>query len=596
MIESLLIPPKTVRVLVVDNDRDLARAMTESLERIGFECTTATSGTEGSQLIQQNSYEVIVTDLVMNDIDGMQILKLAKSTLEDCEVIMVTGHATVPLAVDAMREGAFNFLEKPVTPKRLQAVAVKAAEAVKLRRQNEELQSRLDEKFGFENLIFASDSMKGVVDRLRRIAPSDAGVLITGETGTGKEVIAQAIHQNSPRKKKPFVAINAAVTEHLVESELFGHVKGAFTDAISDRPGKFEYADGGTLFLDEVGDMPMSTQIKLLRVLEEREITRVGDNKPIKVNVRVLAATNKDLQKEVAAGRFREDLLYRLNVVTVHLDPLSKRRSDIMPLADHFRKLAAKKNNKQVKGFSPELRKWMIEYSWRGNVRQLRNVVESLVVMDLDGILGIDDLSPELVEESNSASESTSAAKVISALPSLPGPAETEPTAVTNPLREPPSKLLVKELPEEHLVGKTMAEIERWAIEKTLSDKDNNREETALALGISERNLYRKLKEYQLVDEFEGEWASGKRPKWTDFLPKVISSKAKSSVQEEETVKLARLLFPIELKHRQSRGEQIDSERDYPGVSEKTRKALEEILHPPTASEAPPETNRRNPR
>lgn len=593
MTESLLIPPKTVRVLVVDNDRDLARAMTESLERIGFECTTATSGTEGSQLIQQNSYEIIVTDLVMNDIDGMQILKLAKSTLEDCEVIMVTGHATVPLAVDAMREGAFNFLEKPVTPKRLQAVAVKAAEAVKLRRQNEELQSRLDEKFGFENLIFASDSMKGVVDRLRRIAPSDAGVLITGETGTGKEVIAQAIHQNSPRKKKPFVAINAAVTEHLVESELFGHVKGAFTDAISDRPGKFEYADGGTLFLDEVGDMPMSTQIKLLRVLEEREITRVGDNKPIKVNVRVLAATNKDLQKEVAAGRFREDLYYRLNVVTVHLDPLSKRRSDIMPLADHFRKLAAKKNNKQVKGFSPELRKWMIEYSWRGNVRQLRNVVESLVVMDLDGILGMDDLSPELVEEGISANSSNGTTKVTSAAPVSP---RVEATTVTIPSSESPTKPSETEFPEESLLGKTMAEIERWAIEKTLSDKNNNREETAQALGISERNLYRKLKEYQLFDEFEADWAQGNSPKWSDYLPRIVGASAKSAAKEDETVKLARLLFPIEVKHRQSRGEQIDLGRDYPGVSDKTRKALEEILHPPTASEATSESSRRNPR
>jgi two-component system response regulator HydG len=593
MTESLLIPPKTVRVLVVDNDRDLARAMTESLERIGFECTTATSGTEGSQLIQQNSYEIIVTDLVMNDLDGMQILKLAKSTLEDCEVIMVTGHATVPLAVDAMREGAFNFLEKPVTPKRLQAVAVKAAEAVKLRRQNEELQSRLDEKFGFENLIFASDSMKGVVDRLRRIAPSDAGVLITGETGTGKEVIAQAIHQNSPRKKKPFVAINAAVTEHLVESELFGHVKGAFTDAISDRPGKFEYADGGTLFLDEVGDMPMSTQIKLLRVLEEREITRVGDNKPIKVNVRVLAATNKDLQKEVAAGRFREDLYYRLNVVTVHLDPLSKRRSDIMPLADHFRKIAAKKNNKQVRGFSPELRKWMVDYSWRGNVRQLRNVVESLVVMDLDGILGIDDLSPELVEEGTATSAASGAMKATSVAP-VPTPVEL--TAATSPSSESPTKPSATELPEESLLGKTMAEIERWAIEKTLSDKNNNREETAAALGISERNLYRKLKEYQLVDEFETDWSQGNSPRWSDYLPRIVGASAKSAAKEDETVKLARLLFPIEVKHRQSRGEQIELGRDYPGVSDKTRKALEEILHPSTASDATPETSRRNPR
>jgi two-component system response regulator HydG len=526
----------------------------------------------------------------------MQILKLAKSTLEDCEVIMVTGHATVPLAVDAMREGAFNFLEKPVTPKRLQAVAVKAAEAVKLRRQNEELQSRLDEKFGFENLIFASDSMKGVVDRLRRIAPSDAGVLITGETGTGKEVIAQAIHQNSPRKKKPFVAINAAVTEHLVESELFGHVKGAFTDAISDRPGKFEYADGGTLFLDEVGDMPMSTQIKLLRVLEEREITRVGDNKPIKVNVRVLAATNKDLQKEVAAGRFREDLYYRLNVVTVHLDPLSKRRSDIMPLADHFRKLAAKKNNKLVKGFSTDLRKWMVEYSWKGNVRQLRNVVESLVVMDLDGILGLDDLSPELLENGISTSASSSGANIIPAVASLSAPAPGERLAPLSSPIEPATKAATQELPQDKLLGKTMAEIERWAIEETLRDKENNREETALALGISERNLYRKLKEYQLVDEFEAEWTRGNRPKWSDFLPRVLSSSAKSTVREDEAVKLARLLFPIEVKHRQSRGEQIELGRDYPGVSDKTRKALEEILHPPPASEVTSEPSRRNPR
>jgi two-component system response regulator HydG len=249
-----------------------------------------------------------------------------------------------------MREKAFNFLEKPITPKRLQAVVLKAAESVRLRLQNTNLQTRLDERFGFENLIYASDSMKNVVTRLRRIAPTDAGVLITGETGTGKDVVAQAIHQNSPRKKKPFVAINtAAVAEHLVESELFGHVKGSFTDAITDRQGKFEYANGGTLFLDEVGDMPMPTQIKLLRVLEEREITRVGDNKPIPVNVRVLAATNKDLEKEIEAERFRSDLYFRLKIVTVHLDPLSERRDDILPLADYFRKQANKKNGRKKK-------------------------------------------------------------------------------------------------------------------------------------------------------------------------------------------------------------------------------------------------------
>ena len=490
-------PSKTVRVLVVDNDKDLASAMTESLERIGFECTTATSGDEGSRLIHRHNFDIIVTDLVMNDLDGMQILKLAKEKQSDCEVILVTGHATVPLAVDAMREGAANFLEKPVTPKRLQAVAVKAAEAVRLRRQNEELLIRLDETFGFENLIYASDNMKAVVDRLRRIAPTDAGVLITGETGSGKDVIAQAIHQNSPRKKKPFVAINtAAVAEHLVESELFGHVKGAFTDAITDRQGKFEYADGGTLFLDEVGDMPMPTQIKLLRVLEERQITRVGDNKPINVNVRVLAATNKNLEKEVEDGRFRSDLYYRLKIVTVHLDPLSMRRDDILPLADHFRKMAAKKNSKAVKGFTPDLRKWLLNFTWKGNVRQLKNVVESLVVMDLDGTLAMDDLSPDLLNDKSAPQIASSSSPATSSTPNNSGAMIPEPNANTSTS----TTANVDSLTTSPLLGKNMREIERWAIEQTLVLSGGNREETAKILGISERNLYRKLNEYNLRD------------------------------------------------------------------------------------------------
>ncbi len=481
-------------VLVVDNDKDLAMAMAESLERIGFTCTVAPSGEEGARQIQKQSFDLIVTDLMMNDLDGMQILKLAKDTLEGCEVIMVTGHATVPRAVDAMREGAYNFLEKPITPKRLQAVATKAAESVRLRKQNIELQTRLDETFGFENLIYASDHMKSIVDRLKRIAPTDAGVLITGETGTGKDVIAQAIHQNSPRKKKSFVAINtAAVAEHLVESELFGHVKGAFTDAITDRQGKFEYADGGTLFLDEVGDMPMATQIKLLRVLEERQITRVGDNKPISVNVRVLAATNKNLEQEVDAGRFRSDLYFRLKIVTVHLEPLSKRRDDILPLADYFRKQAAKKNFKTIRGFTPELRKWLLNYHWKGNVRQLKNVIESLVVMDLDGVLDLDDLSTDLLPEGVVPSSTIQ-------MPDLPGLLDLPGHDAG---RNGATGLTVRATGTESsgLLGRSMREIERWAIEQTLHLAAGNREETARILGISERNLYRKLKEYQLREE-----------------------------------------------------------------------------------------------
>lgn len=490
-----------LRVLIVDNERELVMAMKESLERIGLNCTPATSGPEGAQLLREQNFEIVVTDLMMNDIDGMQILKQAKELQPDCEVILVSGHATVALAVEAMREQAFNFLEKPITPKRLQAIVSKAADAVLLRQQNLNLRQRLDERFGFENLIFASDSMHAVIERLRRIAPTDAGVLITGETGTGKDVVAQAIHQNSPRKKKPFVAINtAAVAEHLVESELFGHVKGAFTDAISDRQGKFEYANGGTLFLDEVGDMPMPTQIKLLRVLEEREITRVGDNKSIPVNVRVLAATNKNLEKEVEEGRFRSDLYFRLKIVSVHLDPLSQRREDILPLADHFRKQANKKHGRQVKGFSPELRRWLLDFSWKGNVRQLKNVVESMVVMDIDDVLDGDDLSPDLVQQ---LPIELPAAKPVGRLApndeksSLDGkgaPAiDGDSLSVTTG-----STLSSIDHVTSGLIGKSLREIERWAIEHTLTLANHNREETARILGISERNLYRKLKEYEL--------------------------------------------------------------------------------------------------
>lgn len=474
----------SIKVLLVDNDKDHAKAMTESLERIGLDCTTATAGPDGAKLLAENIYDIVVTDLMMNDVDGMAILRQAKETQPECEVVMVTGHASVPLAVEAMKEGAFNFLEKPITPKRLQAIVARATDSVRLRKQNKQLHQRLDERFGFENLIYASDSMKGVVQRLQRIAPTDAGVLITGETGAGKDVIAQAIHQNSPRKKKPFVAINtAAVAEHLVESELFGHVKGAFTDAISDREGKFEYANGGTLFLDEVGDMPMATQIKLLRVLEEREITRVGDNKPIPVNVRVLAATNKDLEKEIDEGRFRSDLFFRLKIVTVHLDPLSKRREDILPLADFFRKQANKKNGRNVKGFSQDLRRWLLDEQWKGNVRQLRNVVESLVVMDIDDHLDMDDLSPDLLDEKTAAELSKKSGTPMSSNPSTADLLESEPG---------------DDAASSSLVGKSLKEIERWAIEHTLTLANHNREETARILGISERNLYRKLNDYGL--------------------------------------------------------------------------------------------------
>jgi two-component system response regulator HydG len=451
-----------IRVLIVDNDEALARAMEESLVKVGYECIVATSGPEGARKIETDTFDVVVSDLVMNDVDGMEILGRARQALPDAEIILVTGHATVPKAVEAMQLGAFNFLEKPISTTRLRAVCEKAADAIRLKRQNTELRERLDERFGFEGIIYAAPQMQTVIDRLKRIAPTDATVLVNGESGTGKELIAQAIHQNSPRKGKRLVALNcAAVAENLVESELFGHVKGAFTDAHSDRIGAFEYANGGTLFLDEVGDMPMSTQIKLLRVLEEHQITRVGDNKPIRVNVRLVSATNRGLEEMVAQGKFRNDLYFRLKVVTVNLPALRERREDIIPLTDHFRRQFAKRHHKQIKGLSPVVSKRLYSYDWPGNVRQLRNAVETMVVLDMDGTLDVDDLPPELADAPASTPGSSSAS----------GPSD--------------------------LIGKTMDDIERWAIEETLKLTNNNREEAAKILGIGARTLYRKLDKYQ---------------------------------------------------------------------------------------------------
>jgi two-component system response regulator HydG len=453
--------PGDIRVLVVDNDPPLATAMVESLESEGYDISMATSGPEGLKRIQQDQYDVIITDLMMNDVDGMGILENTVQLLPNAEVIMVTGHATVPRAVEAMQLGAYNFLEKPITPKRLRAITARAVESVALRRCNVELQQRLDEKFGFDGIIYASDKMKSVIDRLKRIAPTDATVLITGESGTGKELIAQAIHQNSPRKGKRLVPLNcAAVAENLVESELFGHVKGAFTDAHSDRIGAFEYADGGTIFLDEIGDMPLATQTKLLRVLEESRITRVGDNDPMDVNVRVVSATNLVLEQAVENNEFRNDLYYRLKVVTIELPALRERRDDIVPLVDHFRKQCNQRHNKEVASVTPAVTRRFYAYDWPGNIRQLRNIVESMVVLDIDGVLDVDDLPPD-----------------------FEGGGEDFPANALGPA---------------DLVGQPMSQIEKWAYQQTLALTNGNREEAARILGVGARTVYRKLKEYEL--------------------------------------------------------------------------------------------------
>ncbi len=453
-------PP--IRVLIVDNEPHHAQAVAESLQRVGYECTVATSGPEGVRRIEKDQFDVVITDLVMNDVDGLAILAKAKEILPDSEVILVTGHGSIPSAVSAMQQGAFNYLLKPLDLAQLRAVVDRASASLKLRRQNAELNRRLDERFGFEGVIGISSQMHDVIDRLKRIAPTDATVLIQGATGTGKELVAQAIHQNSPRKNKPFVALNcAALSENILESELFGHVRGAFTDASTDRVGKFEYANGGTLFLDEVGDMPLATQIKLLRVLESGEITRVGSNETISVNVRIVSATNRNLEDQIASGTFRSDLYHRLKVVTIDLPRLAERSQDIPLLIDHFLRLFSKRHHKTIKGMSAAARRRLLAFDWPGNVRQLRNVIESMIVVDADGVLDMDDMPSELA-----------------------GPVEAPAAGAAADLGS--------------LVGNPLSEIERLFIEKTLEKTGGNRESAAEMLGIGQRTLYRKIKEYNL--------------------------------------------------------------------------------------------------
>ncbi|QGJ70797.1 Acetoacetate metabolism regulatory protein AtoC [Planctomycetales bacterium 10988] len=457
-------PQTTIRVLIIDNDQSHAETIAEGLRSASelYECTLAFSGKGGAQLIEQEPFDLIFTDLVMNDVDGLDILEKAKMEQPEAEVFLVTGHGDIPSAVAAMSQGAFWYLQKPLDLKQLRTVAARAVENIQLRRANIDLQRRLDEKFGFEGVIGASPAMHHLIEQLRRVATTNATVLILGENGSGKEPVAQAIHQNSRRKNKRFVDLNcAALSSQILESELFGHVKGAFTDATSDRIGKFEYAHGGTLFLDELGDMPLSIQVKLLRVLETKEIVRVGSNEPIKVDVRIIAATNKNLEEAVANGDFREDLYYRLNVVTVRVPPLRERVEDIPLLADVFIRRFAQEHGKPIRGASMLLRRRLMLYQWPGNIRQLRNKIEEMVIFDTDGFLDLDDLPPELQEVN---------------VP-LPAPGENG---------------------ENHLVGKSLSEIEKYYIQETLKITGGNREDAARILGIAERTLYRRIKEYKI--------------------------------------------------------------------------------------------------
>ena len=445
-------------ILVIDDKEEHAKATAEVLQKVGYKCIIATSGKEGLKIIETGEIDIVITDLIMHDIDGLQILKAAKERLTEAEVILITGYGTVETAVDAMQKGAATYLLKPININHLRAEVGKLIEKQDLIRNNKELHKQLDEKFGLGGVVCNSPKMQKVLNTVKQISGTTATVLITGESGTGKELIAKIIHNNSPRKINPLVILNsAAIPENLLESELFGHEKGAFTGAMYQRKGKFEYAHHGTLFLDEIGDMPLSTQVKLLRVIEDGIITRIGSNESIEVDVRLIAATNQDLEKLIKEGTFREDLYFRLNVVSIKLPLLRERHEDIPLLIDTFLHEFSIIHNKNTSSISTDARKTLYNYSWPGNVRELRNCIESMLVVSAKDTLTTDDIPDHILQQSDK-------------------------TIITPSLT----------------AGITIEEAERELIKNTLATVSGNREEAAKMLGIGERTLYRKLDRYGL--------------------------------------------------------------------------------------------------
>jgi two-component system response regulator HydG len=449
----------TLRVLVVDDDVGHAEALGDSLEMDGCTCRLAHTGKDGVKAMEEESFDAILTDLVMHDLSGLEVLKEARHLQPDAAVIMITGHASIETAVDAMRIGAGDYLTKPVRLAELRTRLARVVEAGRLRRDNRELRAQLDKRFGFEGIVGHSPPINRVFDILRQVASTHATVLVLGESGTGKELVARALHTNSPRKSRHFVAVNcAAMSEGLIESELFGHVKGAFTGAIAAKEGRIAYADGGTLFLDEIGDMPLETQAKLLRVIESREVQPVGGNKLEKVDIRIVAATNRDLEAMSKEGTFREDLLFRLKVVTIDLPPLRERVGDVPLLLEHFLGELSREHGRDVEGIAPEARAALARYPWPGNVRELRNVVENMVLLARGTILEIDDVPASVRGASSSGPVS--------------GGYE--------------------------LAGRSLADVERELIRTNLDLVSGNRQKASKMLEIGERTLYRKIKEYDL--------------------------------------------------------------------------------------------------
>ncbi len=441
---------KQTKVLVVDDEKIVRESLRDWLTGAGYKILTAGSGEEALRLVRQKKVKIMLADLIMPGMDGIELMKEAREIVPTISTVIITAHATIQTAITAMREGAHDYIEKPFCPERVELLLKSLLEHQELIEENVSLRKRLEARRAVDELIARSPKMLSILELVKTVAPSSATLLILGQSGTGKEVIARTIHRQSRRHHRPLIVTACAtLPEALLESELFGHEKGSFTGAVERTQGKFEAARGGTLFLDEIGEIDAKTQVHLLRALEEKKITRIGSNEEIDVDVRVIAATSRDLKAMTETGQFREDLYYRLNVLTIHLPPLRERKEDILPLAGHFLRKYAAENDKRVSGFSPELVELMLGYSWPGNVRELENMVERGVIL-------------------------------------TPGDEITLAEAAQD---------MAAATPQE---GDTIGAVVRNHILKVLRQTDGNISESARILGIQRMTLYNKLKKYDL--------------------------------------------------------------------------------------------------
>jgi len=448
-------------ILVVDDD-DAHRTMLRTLVGgWGYDIVEANDGSTAIEKVQERPFDLILMDIRMLKVSGLQALERIKAFNPAIPVTIMTAYSSVETAVEALKKGAYDYLTKPLDFDKLRLTIERAMEHTRLKEENRLLKESLGKHFDMQNIIGRSPAMIGLLETVAHVAPSEATVMITGESGTGKELIAGVIHYNSPRKDGPFVKINcAAITETLLESELFGHEKGAFTGADRRKEGRFYQANQGSIFLDEVSEMPLTMQVKLLRVLQERELTRVGGEKVIPVDVRVIAATNKDLVDLKNRGLFREDLYYRLNVVSLEIPPLAKRRDDIPLLARHFLEIFAEKNKKEIKGFTPKAMDQLIRYDWPGNVRELMNAIERAVVLARTDYLDDQDFS------------------------------------ILQPLLQEPA-LAISDVDN---IDIPLEDVEKAAILRMLESVAGNKSEAARRLGITRKTLHKKLKKYGVMD------------------------------------------------------------------------------------------------